>query len=80
MLNFKHLRLLRSHLFRLLRVRHRFYFYLSGLFQNFHDVRNIIVPKIGVSGNYLKFVTRANMNLEARLTRMILYRTVGDHN
>jgi hypothetical protein len=31
-------------------VRHRFYFHLSGLFLNFRDVRNIVVPKIGASG------------------------------
>jgi hypothetical protein len=45
-------------------VRHRFYFYLSGLFLIFHDVRNIVVPKIGVYGDYLKFIVRANTNLE----------------
>jgi hypothetical protein len=60
-----------SHLFRLSRVRHHFYFYLFVLFQNFHDVRNIVVPKIGASGDYLKFIARANTNSEARLTRMI---------
>jgi hypothetical protein len=47
-------------------------FYLSGLFLNFHDVRNIIVPKIGASGDYLKFIARANTNSEARPTLMIL--------
>jgi hypothetical protein len=41
-----------SHLFRLSQVRHRFY--LSELFLNFHDVRNIVVPKISVPGDYLK--------------------------
>jgi hypothetical protein len=35
-------------------VRHRFYFYLPGLFLNFRDDRNIVVPKIGASGDYLK--------------------------
>jgi hypothetical protein len=56
-LNFKHLSsiaILISHLFRLSRVRRRFYFYLSGLFLNFHDVRNIVIPKIGASDDYLK--------------------------
>jgi hypothetical protein len=53
-------------------VRRRFYFYLSGLFQNFRDVRNIVIPKIGASGDYLKFIARANTNSEARLIRMIL--------
>ena len=38
-----------SHLFRLTRVRRRFYFHLIGLFQNFRDVRDIVVPKIGAS-------------------------------
>jgi hypothetical protein len=42
-----------SHQFRLSRVRHHFYFYLSGLFLNFCDVRNIAVSKIGASGDYL---------------------------
>jgi hypothetical protein len=46
------------------RVRHRFYLYLSGLFLNFRDVRNIVVPKIGESGNYLKFIARAKTNLK----------------
>jgi hypothetical protein len=32
------------------------------------------ITKIGVSGDYLKFIARANTNLEARLTRMILSR------
>jgi hypothetical protein len=53
-----------SHLFRLSRVQHRFY--LSGLFLNFRDVRNIVVLKISVSSDYLKFIARANTNLEAR--------------
>jgi hypothetical protein len=44
-------------------VRLRFHFYLSRLFLNFRDVRNIVVPKIGASGDYLKFITRANTNL-----------------
>jgi hypothetical protein len=57
-------------MFRLSRVRHRFY--LSGLFLNFRDVRNIVVPKIDVSDDYLKFIARANANSEARPTRMIL--------
>jgi hypothetical protein len=41
------------------RVRHRFYFHLFGLVLNFRDVRNIVVPKIGESGDYLKFTARA---------------------
>jgi hypothetical protein len=65
-----------SHLFRLSRVRHRFfYFYLSGLVLNFRAVRNIVVPKIGASGDYLKFIARVNTNSEVRSTRMILPRT-----
>jgi hypothetical protein len=43
-----------SRRFRRSRVRRHFYFYLSGLFLNFRDVRNIIVLKIGESGDYLK--------------------------
>jgi hypothetical protein len=35
---------------------------------NFYDVRNIVVPKIGASDDYLKFVARANTNSEARPT------------
>jgi hypothetical protein len=58
-------------MFRLSRVRRRFYFYLSGLFRNFRVVRKIVVPKIGASGDYLKTIARANTNSEARLTRMI---------
>jgi hypothetical protein len=53
-----------SHLFCLSRVRH--HFYLSGLVLNFRDVRNIVVPKIGVPSDYLKFIARANTNSEAR--------------
>jgi hypothetical protein len=53
------------------RVRHGFYFYLSGFFLNFRDVRNIVVPKIGASGDYLKYIARANTNLEARSTSAI---------
>jgi hypothetical protein len=49
-------------MFRLSRVRH--HFYLSGLFLNFRDVRNIIVPKIGESDDYLKFIDRAMTNLK----------------
>jgi hypothetical protein len=56
-------------------VRHRFYFYLSGLFLNFRDVRNFVVPKIGAFGDYLKFIARANTNSEARPTLMILSQT-----
>jgi hypothetical protein len=41
-----------SHLFHRSRVRYRFYFYLSGLFLNFHDVRNIVVPKISAFDDY----------------------------
>jgi hypothetical protein len=52
-----------SHLFRVSRVRHRFYFYLSRLFLNFCDVRNIVVPKISASGVYLKFIAHVNTNL-----------------
>jgi hypothetical protein len=59
-----------SHLFCLSRVRH--HFYLSRLVLNFRDVRNIVVLKIGASGDYLKFVARVNTNSEARPTRMIL--------
>jgi hypothetical protein len=51
-----------SHLFHLSRVRHRLY--LSELFLNFCDVRNIAVSKIGASGDYLKFIARANTNSE----------------
>jgi hypothetical protein len=47
-------------------VRHRFYFYLSGLFRNFRDGRNIVILKIGASDDYLKFIARANMNSEVR--------------
>jgi hypothetical protein len=53
------------------RARHRFYFYLSGLFRNFWVVQNIVVLKIGASGDYLKFVARANTNSEARPARVI---------
>jgi hypothetical protein len=35
----------------------------------------IVVPKIGASGDYLKFIARANMNSEARPTQMILPQT-----
>jgi hypothetical protein len=49
---------------RLSQVRHHF-FYLSGLFRNFCVVRKIVVPKIGASGDYLKFIARANTNSEA---------------
>jgi hypothetical protein len=54
------------HLFQLSRVIH--HFYLSGLVLNFCDVRNIVIPKIGASGDYLKFIARANMNSEDRPT------------
>jgi hypothetical protein len=47
-------------MFLLSRVQRRFYFYLSGLFLNFRDVQNLVVPKIGVSGDYLKYIARAN--------------------
>jgi hypothetical protein len=57
-------------MFRLSRVRHRFY--LSGFFLNFRDVRNIVFPKIGASGEYLKFIARANTNSEARFIFTIL--------
>jgi hypothetical protein len=63
-----------SHLFCLSRVRHRFYFYLSGLFLNFCDVRNIVVLKICASDDYLKCIARANMNSEARSILTILFR------
>jgi hypothetical protein len=49
-------------------VRHRFYFHLSGFVLNFRDIRNLVVPKIGASGGYLKFVACANTNSEARTT------------
>jgi hypothetical protein len=71
-LNFNHLRLSRfliSDSFRLSQVRHRFY--LSGLFLNFRNVWNIVVPKIGASDDYLKFIARADANSEARPTLMI---------
>jgi hypothetical protein len=48
------------------------FFYLSGLVLNFRDVRNIVVPKIGAPGEYLKIVARTNTNSEARPTLMIL--------
>jgi hypothetical protein len=64
-----------SHLFRLSRVRRRFYFYLFGFFLNFCAVRNIFVLKIGATGEYLKFIARANTNSEVRLIQMILSRT-----
>jgi hypothetical protein len=67
--SFSSIVILISHLFRLSRVRYRFY--LFGLFQNFRGVRNIVVPKIGASGEYLKFIARANTNSKARPTRMI---------
>jgi hypothetical protein len=40
-------------------------FYLSGLFLNFRDVQNIVVPKIGAFGDYLKLIARANTNSKA---------------
>jgi hypothetical protein len=49
-------------------VRRHFYFHLFGLFQNFRDVRDIVVLKIGASGDYLKFIARANVNSEVRTT------------
>jgi hypothetical protein len=52
-------------------VRHHFYFYLSGLFLNFRDVRNIVVPKIGASGDYLNSSLARIRNLEARFTVVI---------
>jgi hypothetical protein len=67
MLNFKlfsPIAILISHLFHLSRVRYRFY--LSGLFLNFRDVRNLVVPKIGASDDYLKFIARTNTKSEAR--------------
>jgi hypothetical protein len=51
-----------------------FIFYISGLFLNFHDVQNIVVPKIGASGDYLKFIAHANTNSGARPTLTILSR------
>jgi hypothetical protein len=59
-------------MFRWSRVRHRFY--LSGLFLNFRDVRNIVIPKIGAFGDYLKFIALANTNSEARSILTILSR------
>jgi len=47
-------------------VRHHFYFYLFGLFRSFRIVRKMVVPKIGASGDYLKFIARANTNSETR--------------
>jgi hypothetical protein len=55
------------------RVRHHFYFYYLGSSKNFRDDRNIVIPKIGASDDYLKFVARANTNSEARHTLMILF-------
>jgi hypothetical protein len=48
-----------------------FYFHLFGLVLNFRAVWNIFVLKIGVPGEYLNFIARANTNSEARLTRTI---------
>jgi hypothetical protein len=48
--------------------RDRHHLYLSGLFQNFRVARNILVPKIGTSSDYLKLIARANANSEARPT------------
>jgi hypothetical protein len=62
--SFSPIAILISHLFRLSRVRYRFY--LSGLFLNFRDVRNLVVPKIGASDDYLKFIARANTKSEVR--------------
>jgi hypothetical protein len=53
-------------MFRLSRVRRRFYFYLFGLFQNCRVIRNVVVPNIGASGDYLKLIARANTNSEVR--------------
>jgi hypothetical protein len=67
MLNFKHLHRSRF-LYRIgvvCRECDVVYFYLSGLFRNFRNVRNIVVPKIGASDDYLKFIARANTNSEA---------------
>jgi hypothetical protein len=52
-------------------ARHHFYFYLFGPFLSFRAVQNIFVLKIGASGDYLKYIARANTNSEARLTRVI---------
>jgi hypothetical protein len=49
----------------------RRHFYLSGLFLNFRDVRNVVVQKIDASGDYLKFIACANTNSEARPTLTI---------
>jgi hypothetical protein len=56
-----------------MRVQQRFYLFV--LFLNFCDVRNIAVSKIGVSGDYLKFIARTNPNSEARPALMILFQT-----
>jgi hypothetical protein len=54
-------------------VRRRFYFYLSRPFRNFRVVRNIVVPKIGASDDYLKFIARVDTKSEARSIRMIFF-------
>jgi hypothetical protein len=74
MLNFKSSSsntILISRLFCLSRVRQHFYFDPSGLLLSFRNTRNIVVLKIGASGDYLKFIARANTNSEARPTRII---------
>jgi hypothetical protein len=43
-----------------------FYSHLFGLALNFRGVRNLVVPKIGASGEYLRFIARANTTSEAR--------------
>jgi hypothetical protein len=55
------------------RVRRRFYLYLSGLFRNFRGVRNIAVSKIGVSGDYLKFIARTDTKSEAQFILAIFF-------
>jgi hypothetical protein len=69
MLNFNHLRLSRF-LYRICFVclECDIVFIYFGLFLNFRDDRNIVVPKIGVFGDYLKFIAHANTNSEARIT------------
>jgi hypothetical protein len=51
------------------------FFYLSGLFRNFRAIQNIVIPKIGASGDYLKYIARANAKSEARSILTILSQT-----
>jgi hypothetical protein len=47
------------------------FLFLSGLFLNVREIRNLVVPKIGAPGDYLKFIASANTNLEPRPTLTI---------